>query len=379
VYKIMFGIGIIGVAAAIAFAAYDVAMSRTPKSNGSRDANTSSRGSTSSAAVDDRLIVAQEDLDLGTQYENDQFVHRFNVTNTTGEPITVNEWRKTCNCADVSPPAPVTFEPGETKQLTTTFKLRPKKRSDDPSKGELFEVRIYPIIRENDEDVKVAAWEFHCRILPTIHFYPPVLDLGLRSEKEAAIEGSTDVLALSDVRSLECLGSARWDVSVSTLDAKGQVEAPRGSKFRVTVRSKGKLQPEEIREMLTVTAVRENGDKLPIRELMLVGKVVHDVVADPPQIQFRRPDGGGSSTEMISLRSLTEGSFEVRSAASDGERLKIVPVEGSGSGHYALTMGFVQEGKQSTVARFLVRDADGTEYEVEVPVRYYGVKQRLRN
>jgi hypothetical protein len=45
-------------------------------------------------------------------------------------------------------------------------------------------------------------------------------------------------------------------------------------------------------------------------------------------------------------------------------------------GEFSVTVAFEHEGKQSAIARFVVQEPDGTEYEVAVPVRYYGVKGR---
>src|SRR4029077_932202 len=129
--------------------------------------------------------------------------------------------------------------------------------------------------------VKAAAWEFHCRILPTIRLSAPTLSLGVRSEKEAIIDGSINLAALADVRSLECEASGSWQIETQSLGGDG-------NNFQLTARSKGKLQPMEIRDTITVTAVRESGERLPPRVVMLTGKVVHDVVADPPQILLGR-------------------------------------------------------------------------------------------
>jgi hypothetical protein len=204
--------------------------------------------------------------------------------------------------------------------------------------------------------------------LPTFHLNPPVLSLGDHSEKEGTIEGTVDVMALPDVRSVECEGNARWDVEVQAPD-----ESRKG--YRLKVRSKSKFGLEEIREKLTVTVRRENGELLPVKELAVVGKVVQDVVADPPQILFGRQTCGDSGTETVSFRSLTGAGFHVRPLASEGEGLKVVAL-GSGLGKFSVTMAIELEGKQSAVARFVVQEPDGTEYEVAVPVRYYGVKGR---
>jgi hypothetical protein len=361
--------GIAIAASAVAFLTFSGVSAWAGKSGSEQSPSAFSTESSAPTPGEARLVIADADLDLGTPYEADHYEHSFDVKNVTDQAITVAYWQRSCSCADVSPAGPVVFESGETKRLTAGFKLIPKKWSDDPIEGVLFSVRIYPTIHENDEDVKIGAWEFHCRILPTIHFNPPVLNLGVHSEKEAAIEGSADVVALLDVRSVECTGSARWDVEVQSPN-----ESTKG--YRLKVRSKGKLQPEEIRETFTVTTVRENGEPLPIKELQVVGKIVRDVVADPPQIQFGRQACGKSGTETVSLRSLTGGSFEVSSLLSDSEDLKVIPIEDDAKAKYSLSMAFVEEGKQSAIAKFAVRESDGTEYEVVVPVRYYGVKSR---
>ena len=218
-----------------------------------------------------------------------------------------------------------------------------------------------------------VEWRLKCVILPTIAFKPSILAFGIQSERSSTIEQTVEIAAAGDVHSLVCSDSASWQVTILPV-----ANRTNPARFRATIRSKVKLSPGRIADEISFTPVDAANQSLPAKVLKLTGDIVHDVVADPREIHYGGRECGGVGTEIIRLYSLTKRTFQVSSPNSDSADLALAPASSTSAGDFAYSarLRFAEPGLQRTVASFVIREDDGVEYTIAVPIRYHGVAKK---
>jgi hypothetical protein len=311
------------------------------------------------------LVVPESDLDLGRVYETHALKHNFRLTNPGNRVVTITKFNTSCECLGITPGTKVVLQPHETKTFTMKLALvwRPNKAG---SPAEPFRVSFGAVYSVEGEGPLTTFWRLTCVIVPTLKFKPPVLQLGAQSKRQSAIEQTMAIEATEEVRRIEVEPSSRWGVDIV------RVQGTSPNQFRAVVRSRGELRLGEVSDVVRLTPIGRDKKPLPAKELKIVGEIVQDVVASPRDVHHGRQSCGTSAAEVIQLRSLTDRLFRVKKVSVRGGDLAVTPLPGSGS-YYSLRLRFSKPGDQEAVAEFMIRDEDGAEYSIAVPVRYHGL------
>ncbi len=316
-----------------------------------------------------RLVVAEEELDLGRVYEASSHHHSFRITNRSDRPVTITRFDKTCECLGIAPAAGVTLGAKETKAFSTTLSLDQKPAAKGFREIAPFEVRFAAVYSADGRAEAKEVWALRATVISTLRATPPVLEIGTNSEKLQGIERAFRVEVADEVERVECDSHPQGDVKVARDEA---VESPKS--FRVTVHSRGTLARREVADVLRFFPVNRAGERLPGKDFGITGEIVPDVAARPKEIQLGRHPCGARVKEAVRLVSLANRRFRVKNARPDAEHLTVSRVEEERAGWlYTLETNVPKAGDQRTEVQFIVVDEeDGKEYAVVVPVRYHG-------
>lgn len=315
------------------------------------------------------LIATGEALAFGRVPETSSLKRSFRLENVSDRAITITRFQATCDCLGVTPSGGVTLQPGESAGFTVELRLLLRAAVRDTD-GEPLRVQLRAVYTTTDEGApeQTAEWELTGTIVPTIQVRPALLHLGSQSERRSSLEGKVRVTAARGVRGIECQAPAGWEAAAT------ETRGTTGNAFEVTIRSCGKLSPREIDTVIRVIPISEAGERLPGKEVKLQGVVVRDVAVYPGEVHFGRQARGGEGAEAVQLRSLTGRPFRIVKVASSSQDLAVTRDERVRDGWvYALRLRFAGSGEQVARVVFHVREEDGIEYEVRVPVRYFGV------
>ncbi len=224
-----------------------------------------------------RLMVADQDLHLGKVYEVPVLDHSFRVTNPGPRPVTLTRFNA-CDCLGITPPGPITLQPGEAKAFL--IRLRPQLRnfSAGEQNGVPVQVAVGAKYRTDVEDRDVT-WRFSYTLLPTIWLPTPTLRLGRQSELQAKIRKTGLIEASTHVAGIEALAPPDWTVTIAPIPG---ATAPH--RYEFTVQFRGPFSPKPLSETIRLVPIDSDGRHLPARELKIVGEIIRDVAATPPEV-----------------------------------------------------------------------------------------------
>src|SRR5262249_15355817 len=267
---------------------------------------------------DPRLVIAEEELDLGWVYETNAYEHSFHITNATDQPVTITRFETTCDCLGITPeggqrhriaqalvmlaPAPsgaptpssppiiaalaaasldasVTLQPQETKTFSIRLKLVSRATSTNYQQDEPFQVRFGAVCVGEDQKPFSPHWQLSCVIVPTIRLRPSVIQLGTESCRRPKVERSVDVEATNAIAWIEYEAPPTWDVEIVP-----NQEDSSPKKFKVIVQTHGQLTPRQVSEVIRLFPVDPDEKRLPGKELNIQGEIVPDVASFPPEI-----------------------------------------------------------------------------------------------
>jgi hypothetical protein len=319
---------------------------------------------------DEWLVVSAEELDLGRVYETDSFEHTFHIKNRGDRPVTIIGFEKTCDCLGIMPDAQVMLQPQESREFAIKLALVARTGDVVNRDGEPFQVRFGAIYLV-DGGVQTStnwSWRLSCQIIPTIRFKPSTILLGTHSDRVPVIEHSVAVEAANEVHRIE------WEVSPPswTVEVVRDKEKTSPNRFRVVIRSQGRLTPCQVSGVIQLTPVGRGERQLPSKELKFVGEIVHDVIAVPGAIHIGRQPHGFIAEEAIRFISLTNRRFRIKGATSGSSDLDVSRTADEEE-VYSLRLRITKPGDQEEVTTFAIQDEDGTEFTIAVPFRYHGI------
>jgi hypothetical protein len=318
------------------------------------------------------LRISEAELDIGRVYESSAHEHQFHITNSGDQAVTIRKFDMTCTCLGITPNADILLAPGESKAFTSKLALQTHGASLSSADGESFLVGFSATFTAEGQAPQAAAWQFRAVVLPAMHFNPIAVQFGTVSDRQAQIEKSVEIEALEQIQQIESMPSGEWTVEILPGEA-----TPSSKRFRLIVRSTGPLQRRQVADTIWLIPVDREGKRLPVKELKVTGVIVGDVVAVPGQIHHGRQVCGAIVEEAIVLRSLAKRRFVVKSVTSSIADLEITrmgkEIENTGW-TYSLRLRCTKTEDQEAIAEFVIRDEDGTECTLTVPVRYHGLK-----
>jgi hypothetical protein len=316
------------------------------------------------------LAIAGEELDLGRVWETKSLDHLVHMRNTADRSVTISRFEKSCSCLEIAPDAGVTLQPGEAVAVNLTLALTPRFGRTEMTDGEPFVVRFAAVYAVDGRAEETAEWQVKVVTVPTLRLRPPVVQFGTRSERQPPLELRARIEANKGVESIQAVDPSGGAVEILPESTERSPAA-----FTVVLRDKTKRVPGRVSDVIRLTPVDGQGNRLPEKELKIVGEVVHDVVAQPREIHHGRQTCGTRAEETIRLTSLGGTPFRVVGVMSSSPDLQAVPLsEDEGGRLYSLRMRFERAEDQEARAEFTIREEDGNEFGITVPVRYHGVQ-----
>jgi hypothetical protein len=319
-----------------------------------------------------RLVIPDEELELGRVYETSAREHVFHISNTSARPVTILTFETTCNCLGITPNGNVTLQPNETRSFAVKLSLASHNPQARWQVDEPYKVRFAAVYALDGQTQRSFEWVLNCTLVPTIRFRPS-LYLGVISKRQLRIERSVEILATDEVGDIECAPSHGWTVEVTRKPSEAV-----GKRFVATIRSQGMLECRQVNDAVRLIPFGPNDQALPAKELKITGAIVEDVVSVPADVHFGRQVCGTSGVDAIRLHSLTNGKFQVKKAISRSGNVLVAPVANE-SGCFSIRCRFTESGNQETAADFVIEDEDGSQYSLLVPIRYCGTNAHPRS
>jgi len=317
------------------------------------------------------LQVSDEGLNIGTVYETGGYIHRLHITNPNSAPITIQQFQRSCTCADISPGQNVTLLGGETVQFTLDLDLAIRTPKADLSRDHPFLIELSPVCVTPDGRTFIQVWRIAGTVRPTIRTNPMALWLGPISEKQKLFEASFEVETSSYVKRIETEPHSAW----TTRCAPNENVADR---YTITIEPKTSLTPRAISDTIKIIPVGTDDRRLPAKEVKLTGEITRDVVSSPQVVHFGPRNLGASCERLFQLRSLTNRRFRVERTAIEGEDLQVVPdaapnEQFTQSAACRVRQKVAKAGEQESKVTFRIHDEDGATYDISVPIRYFGI------
>lgn len=307
------------------------------------------------------LAFAEDDLTFGPIPESEPIERDLRLTNTTAEPITVERFDTSCSCLGVEPAGSLTLAAGETKTL------RIKLKASIPANAKLSADGLF------DETVTVTAVvptmvhptgrlraEFRYTVRQTVRFEPAAVQLGVVSHREPLTAKATLTLR-SPITEVRVLPHPEWVVSVT---AKGDTR-----ELALTPTKPG--VPRVVNDSIQVIPVGGDGEDRPARPLGIRGEVKHDITSSPPDILLGRLTLGTKSEETIRLVSRTNREFTVPILPTATDDIVVVASD-TDPLSFTLRIDIRGRGEQERHLSVTVRQDDGTDATLRIPIRYLG-------
>lgn len=312
------------------------------------------------------LEPAPDRLDFGEVWEDPHFSLTLPITNCRAQDIEVKRFSKSCNCSEIEPPT-LTIPAWQTREVRLILDLTSTKPGESDAAVRNFEVNISP---EIPNERQTMWWTVHGRVRAVMQGELPKIDMGNVSGLSQSLPVKRATLTTRRVvHSLKAsCTSPNFDVKVE------KRSAPNDNQFDVIVAMKKRAKPGAIHGAITVVPESSNGDRLPARQMELLGHIVSDIATSPSSVFFNSCALGTAKTETVTLHSLTGQSFAVTGTRCEGDGLAVEKrAITSGGGHaFEVKQKVAWSGEQNGKVFFRIRRPDGSEEEVVVAVSYFG-------
>ncbi len=308
------------------------------------------------------LVFAAEDLTFGPIPESEPVERELRLTNTTAEPITVERFETSCSCLGVEPAGSLTLAAGETKTLR--IKLKAAIPSNAKLSGDgLFDetVTVTAVVPTTVHPTGRLRAEFRYTVRQTVRFEPAVVQLGVVSHREPLTAKATLTLRppIADVR---VLPHPEWAVKLAD-GGNGRREIV-ATPIRPGV-------PRAVNDTLQFVPVGSDGVDRPARPLTLRGEVNHDITSSPTDILLGRLRLGTKTEETIRFVSRTNRKFTVLTLPTVTDDVEVVASE-TDTLSFTLRIEIRGRGGQERHLSVTVRQDDGTDVTLRIPIRYLG-------
>lgn len=312
------------------------------------------------------LVVAAAELDLGTQYETPVFHHRFHIRNVSNAPVTVQRLESTCDCLRLSPGGPFTIDGGaQAVDVTVALKINsPCQRSRGIDQPLSIPIRAH--VAESGNAIRVVEWNLTCSAKAAFRIVSGSASFGLQSVEQLHLTREFIVELGPDVRSVECSGSDRWTFSLPK-----ELNNPE-RRYTGRLSAKMPLKLGTMNEMLILTPINRNGDRLPEAVLRIEGECVEDLISEPRQLVFGRRQVGAVVEEVFSIRSLTGRAVEslrITSPDADFQQLTDGP---DSTKRFLIKQRIATIGDHPSTIFATYTSMDNIERVASIGIRYFG-------
>jgi hypothetical protein len=320
------------------------------------------------STADSRLTVPRDRLDFGEVWEDSHFRWTLPIENHNAHDVEIQDLVASCTCMALEPRA-LTIPAGETREVHLTLDLTARRSQLPESEWRDFEVTIAPRLVGDPEKTIKTAWNLRGKVHTPIYFEQPFLDLGRQSEASQPLPPQTAIVrTFVPLQDLIAERKSAGHVAVNRLsDDPGC--------FKLTF-SPSNLPIGQVKFQVSVVPRLSEGRLLPAKSLPVIGWIVNDFQASPPDVLFGARRLGESAKDTISLYSLTNQHFDVAAIHVDGDGLIVAKgPEGSAEGpFFAISQRISKRGQQSSRIVFALRSSEKKHVDVVVGVSYHGIQ-----
>lgn len=329
------------------------------------------RSSGREAADNDAELIVAEDLVVGRVYDGGSVhEHVVRIRNPNDAPLTLGRFSASCDCLRITPGAGTVIGPHESRPFQ--LQLSPKRAVEarDPWTERPFQIDFGTTGAVDGFPPRRVSWTLVGTIVPTLQFDPPIVHIGTNSQRAATIARSLTIESGPAVDRVEVDPPRDW---TATLERRTGGGGRKHSSYRLQY--VGDLRPRSVGGAIRVRPVAPNGTALPEHQIPIAGEIVRDIVAVPAALLLGRRNADERATEWVTFRSLTGRSFEITRAGASDATIWLVRRRELPPAYEVLIKVRTQ---QSTPVRleFWVRESDGTEYPVILPLSYEAVLPR---
>ena len=325
------------------------------------------RQTSGAAFANGGLTISPEQLNFGEVWETSQFNWPLTIQNPQDRDVEIQDLRTSCTCSQLHPRS-LKIPAGQQGVVQLTLDLTAARSKVPDAEWRDFQVTLSPRI----EDAWKVGWTVGGRVHTAIRLEQPVLDLGRHSEAEQPLPKQksfvTSYVRLTDLH-------ARPSTSLLSVEAKRSAGKPPGFELLV---SPAAFPVGPIEATIALTPQLEDGVKIPPKSIVVVGRIVSDFQASPPEAVFGGRALGEVAEETLTLYSLTKQLFEVVSLKTEGEELAVEKAAfgDAASPTFILRQRIGRLGHQEGRVVFRLRDSTKRESKLEVPVSYLGIRSQ---
>jgi hypothetical protein len=328
-------------------------------------------------AEQESLVVNPSALDFGEPWEDAGFVWEVPITNRGSSDVRVVEFEGSCACLAIEPKS-LTVPAGETRsvRLTIDLTINPQRaaregdaapRAENPVRDFSLQVAVR-LQGPHGETMPPVVWTLQGRVRTVLTVEPRTVSFG-----DSLIQGqpfpsrSVTVTAHTRLQDL--------DVVCKPDLVSAQLERVPGdhAKYELTIRPRGDV-PVGPFQCSIFLQPRHGEGPLPCVLLPVDGRVLADIQAFPPAVNYGAGRMGGKLSETVVLRSWSSTPFEVERVEQEmpGAAVELVKGEAAEK-RFRITQVVKKEGDQSGTVRFHVRPKGGEVRVILVPLGYLGV------
>jgi len=297
------------------------------------------------------IYVPSDRLEFGEVWESDRFEWTFPIENRGTHPVAVTGIAGSCQCTTVEPQQ-FTLETGQRIEIRAVIDLREKAKGKLDANPRDFSVTLTPLVKlEPGEKRTPTEWTIRGRIRPLLSA-PAEVHLGTHSDLRP------DLLPRSFVvDSFVPLQSLNASTESELVEVAVHADEKVGNRYRIDLRTKpgADFSLGEYATAVTLRPVGESGP-LPTSTVLLSGRIVSDVQADPPEILFPTRSVNDVVEELVTLRSLTGIPFTVEGVRAFGDGITVALNRDDKT--YSVKLILTKAGKQTGSVVFDIKTKD---------------------
>jgi hypothetical protein len=308
-----------------------------------------------------KLEFAADDLTFGPVLDSEQTERELRLTNPSAQAVIVERFETSCSCLVGDPSGGFVIAPGEMKVLR--LKLRgsiPVNRqpNDDGLHTETVNIRaVYSIA--NGKPMRAEA-SIRYTIRADLRIDPSEVAVGVVSHREP-LTVKTKLILYPPVEAVRVKPHPLWVVSIS---GEGM------TRELVAVPTKLGV-PRKLDETIHLIPISANKLDNPVKSFRIHGEIKPDITSSPADVSIGRVAVGKTPEESFRLVSQTQRRFEVTQVGSESLDATILTDPADSFGFVVRVRATAREDQERKVW-VKVKQDDGSELTVTIPVRYYG-------
>lgn len=270
------------------------------------------------------LVVDSSYLDFGTVWEQEQFEWSIPIENRSDAAITVESFRSSCLCTDVTPRRFVIPANGSrTIQVTLDLTEKDNHLLDPlaPLTPRPFSVTIEPILTPPPSTTHLIAWQLKGRVQPAYQLQQEIIDFGQRSVLAQPFEvESVPVLCDEQVQDIRVDCNADWVACTVQRNSR--------TSFNIQVTPYYGMPAGYYPGTLRIFGITRTGEPLPEKRLSVAAHILGDIQPTPPQLLWPAKPIGQLIEDSLELRSLTNRDFTIDRIETDSDKVEVLLIPG---------------------------------------------------